>query len=132
MLSFALMAKPLIVAERRGLMRPLFIGSIVLVLAAQLGLLLGGDTLLWMALWLLIFFTGFNILEASLPSLVSRHCAGICQGARIGHLQYGAGVGAVCRRRTRRRHRRALGIRSGVRVCGDRDGGLVVDRTRHA
>ena len=35
LLSFALMAKPLLVAERRALMRPLFIGSIVLVLAAQ-------------------------------------------------------------------------------------------------
>jgi len=84
MLSFALMAKPLIVAERRALMRPLFIGSIVLVLAAQLGLLLGGDTLLWMALWLLIFFTGFNILEASLPSLVSRLVPASAKGLALG------------------------------------------------
>ncbi|MDQ3446006.1 MAG: MFS transporter [Pseudomonadota bacterium] len=84
MLSFALMAKPLIVAERRALMRPLFIGSIVLVLAAQLGLLLGGDTLLWMALWLLIFFTGFNILEASLPSLVSRLAPASAKGLALG------------------------------------------------
>jgi len=84
MLSFALMAKPLIVAERRALMRPLFIGSIVLVLGAQLGLLLGGDTLLWMALWLLIFFTGFNILEASLPSLVSRLAPASAKGLALG------------------------------------------------
>jgi MFS family permease len=84
MLSFALMAKPLIVAERRGLMRPLFIGSIVLVLASQLGLLLGGDSLLWMALWLLIFFTGFNILEASLPSLVSRLAPASAKGLALG------------------------------------------------
>lgn len=84
MLSFALMAKPLIVAERRGLMRPLFIGSIVLVLVAQVGLLLGGDTLLWMALWLLIFFTGFNILEASLPSLVSRLAPASAKGLALG------------------------------------------------
>jgi MFS family permease len=84
MLSFALMAKPLIVAERRGLMRPLFIGSIVLVLAAQLGLLLRGDRVLWMALWLLIFFTGFNILEASLPSLVSRMAPASAKGLALG------------------------------------------------
>lgn len=84
MLSFALMAKPLIVAERRALMRPLFIGSIVLVLAAQLGLLLGGNTLQWMALWLLIFFTGFNILEASLPSLVSRLAPASAKGLALG------------------------------------------------
>ena len=84
MLSFALMAKPLIVAERRGLMRPLFIGAIALVLAAQLGFLLRGDTLLWMAVWLLIFFTGFNILEASLPSLVSRIAPPSAKGLALG------------------------------------------------
>ena len=84
MLSFALMARPLIVAERRGLMRPLFIGAIVLVLASQLGFLLCGDTLLWMALWLLIFFTGFNILEASLPSLVSRIAPPSAKGFALG------------------------------------------------
>ncbi len=84
LLSFALMAKPLIVAERRGLMRPLFIGSIVLVLTAQLGFVLLGDTIAWMALWLLIFFTGFNILEASLPSLVSRIAPSSAKGLALG------------------------------------------------
>ncbi|MGZ9058175.1 MAG: MFS transporter, partial [Burkholderiaceae bacterium] len=84
MLSFALMAKPLIVAERRRLMRPLFLGSIVLVLAAQLGLLLLGDTLLMLALWLLIYFTGFNLLEASLPSLVSRVAPASAKGLALG------------------------------------------------
>ena len=84
MLSFALMARPLIVAERRGSMRPLFIGAIVLVLASQLGFLLRGGTLVWMALWLLIFFTGFNILEASLPSLVSRIAPSSAKGLALG------------------------------------------------
>jgi MFS family permease len=74
MLSFALMAKPLIVAERRGLMRPLFIGSILLRV----------DSVLWMALWLLIFFTGFNILEATLPSLVSRIAPASAKGLALG------------------------------------------------
>jgi predicted MFS family arabinose efflux permease len=84
MLSFALMAKPLIVAERRGQMRLLFLGSIVLVLAAQLGFLLMGERVIWMALWLLIFFTGFNILEASLPSLVSRIAPASAKGLALG------------------------------------------------
>ena len=84
MLSFALMAKPLIVAERQGLMRPLFIGSIVLILAALLGLLLLGHSLLLLALWLLVFFTGFNILEASLPSLVSRLAPPSAKGLALG------------------------------------------------
>lgn len=93
MLSFALMAQPLIVAERRGLMRPLFIGSIVLVLAAQLGFVLLGDTVMWMALWLLIFFTGFNILEASLPSLVSRIAPASAKGLALGIYNTGQALG---------------------------------------
>jgi len=84
MLSFALMAKPLIVAERRGRIRLLFLGSIVLVLAAQLGFLLMGERVGWMAFWLLIFFTGFNILEASLPSLVSRIAPASAKGLALG------------------------------------------------
>ena len=93
MLSFALMARPLIVAERRGSMRQLFIGSIALVLAAQLGFLLRGDTLPWMALWLLIFFTGFNILEASLPSLVSRIAPTSAKGLALGIYNTAQAVG---------------------------------------
>ena len=83
-LSFALMMKPLIVAERRALIRPLFIGAIVLVLTAQLGFLFRGDTLIWLSLWLLLFFTGFNILEASLPSLVSRIAPASAKGLALG------------------------------------------------
>ncbi len=37
-----------------------------------------------MALWLLIFFTGFNILEASLPSLVSRIAPASAKGLALG------------------------------------------------
>ena len=37
-----------------------------------------------MALWLLIFFTGFNILEASLPSLVSRIAPSSAKGLALG------------------------------------------------
>ena len=84
MLSFALMARPLIVAERRSLIRPLFIGSIVMILVTQLGFLLLADSLPLMALWLLIFFTGFNILEASLPSLVSRVAPAAAKGLALG------------------------------------------------
>ena len=93
MLSFALMARPLIVAERRGSMRRLFIGAIALVLAAQLGFWLRGDSLLWMALWLLIFFTGFNILEASLPSLVSRIAPTSAKGLALGIYNTAQAVG---------------------------------------
>ncbi len=84
MLSFALMAMPLIMAERRGLLRPLFIGSIALVVIAELGFLTRSDSLGWLAVWLLIFFTGFNLLEACLPSLVSRIAPASSKGLALG------------------------------------------------
>ncbi|MEP6607138.1 MAG: MFS transporter [Burkholderiaceae bacterium] len=83
-LSFALMVKPLIEAERRALVRPLFIASIALVLISHLGFLLLGNSLAWLALWLLVFFTGFNILEACLPSLVSRLAPASAKGLALG------------------------------------------------
>lgn len=84
MLSFVLMVKPLMMAERRSMIRTLFIASIVLVLVAQLGLLWLSDTLAWIALWLLVYFTGFNILEACLPSLVSRIAPASAKGLALG------------------------------------------------
>lgn len=84
LLSFALMMKPLMIAERRALLRPLFIGSIVLVLAALLGIAFHGASLFWLGAWLLVFFTGFNILEACLPSLVSRIAPASAKGLALG------------------------------------------------
>ena len=84
LLSFLLMWKPLVIAERRAAMRPLFLGSIALVLISQLGFLLRADGLIWLALWLLIFFTGFNVLEACLPSLVSRIAPAFAKGLALG------------------------------------------------
>ncbi|MBC8119112.1 MAG: MFS transporter [Burkholderiaceae bacterium] len=83
-LSLVLMWKPLMIAERRAMVRSLFIASIVLVLIAQLGLLWLSDTLAWIALWLLVYFTGFNILEACLPSLVSRIAPASATGLALG------------------------------------------------
>lgn len=84
LVSFVLMWKPLVVAERRAAMRPLFVGSIALVLVAQIGFLLYADGLALLALWLLIFFTGFNVLEACLPSLVSRIAPASSKGLALG------------------------------------------------
>ena len=84
LLSFVLMWKPLVIAERRAMVRRLFLVSIALVLVAQLGFLLHGAGLLWLALCLLVFFTGFNILEACLPSLVSRIAPASAKGLALG------------------------------------------------
>jgi predicted MFS family arabinose efflux permease len=50
----------------------------------QLGLLAWADGLVPLVLWLLLFFVGFNILEASLPSLVSRLAPPSAKGLALG------------------------------------------------
>lgn len=84
LVSFALMMPPIVAAERRARIRTLFLGAIGLLLATLLGLLWHADRLAWLVTWLLLFFVAFNILEASLPSLVSRVAPGSAKGLALG------------------------------------------------
>ena len=78
--------------ERRGLLRGTLLASIALVLVVQLGLAWvswavpnGQPPGLWtLGLLLLVFFCGFNALEASQPSLVSRMAPASLRGAALG------------------------------------------------
>ena len=82
--SFALMMPPIIKAERTGRMRLLFRAAIALLLVVALGLWAWVPSVGAIALWLLLFFVGFNILEASLPSLVSRTAPPSAKGLALG------------------------------------------------
>ncbi|WP_445011179.1 MFS transporter [Vreelandella stevensii] len=83
-LSFVAMVPLVIVAEKRQrmkLMCLLAIGAIVLSLAA-LGLPLSQGQ--WLFVWLLVFFTGFNLLEATLPSMLSKLAPAGAKGTAMG------------------------------------------------
>jgi MFS family permease len=82
--SFVLMAPPLLYAERRGRMKALFLGAIALLLAAELGFAASLQNLPATIVLLLAFFVAFNILEASLPSLVSRVAPPSSRGTALG------------------------------------------------
>jgi len=84
LVSFGLMMPPIMAAERRSRMRVLFLSAVGLLLVVQLGLMLHAPSLTWIAGWLLLFFVGFNILEASLPSLVSRVAPSSSKGLALG------------------------------------------------
>lgn len=84
LVSFALMMPPIIAAERKARMRVLFLGAVGLLVLVQLGLMLHAPDVAWIAGWLLLFFVGFNILEASLPSLVSRVAPSSAKGLALG------------------------------------------------
>lgn len=70
LLSFALMVPFIIQAESRGRMKQVFVGAIATITLVQLALIGFGDSFWALFILLLIFFTAFNLLEASLPSLV--------------------------------------------------------------
>jgi predicted MFS family arabinose efflux permease len=71
LISFACMAPIIMTSERRKRMKPAFIFGIVAMMIAQL-IMASFDTLPALATAVLIYFIGFNILEAMQPSLVSR------------------------------------------------------------
>lgn len=86
-LSFFVMAGTLFPLERRGYLRAVFLGAVVLVGVAQLGLAASaatGPSLALMALLLFTFFCGSNILEASQPSIASRAAPPEARGAALG------------------------------------------------
>jgi MFS family permease len=82
--SFAIMLWPLMWGERRGHMRVVFLSAVALLAVVAVSFTAQPVGLVPMAGLLLAFFTGFNILEASLPSLVSRIAPPDAKGAALG------------------------------------------------
>ena len=84
LLSFVLMIPAIIVAERKNKTKPVFNGAIALILLTQLGFAVFGEGLWSLAFFLFVFFAGFNILEASLPSMISRIAPPQSKGLALG------------------------------------------------
>ena len=91
LLSFVVMGGTLFPLERRGKLKPLFLGSIALVGLVELGWYAQNlaenqsTSVLYVIEFLLfLFFCGFNILEASQPSLASKMATPATRGATMG------------------------------------------------
>ena len=82
--SFALMIPAVLYADRRNQSKPVLIGAVALLLVAETALAAFGGGLALLALLMLAFFVAFNVLEALLPSLVSRTAPAQGRGAAIG------------------------------------------------
>ncbi|MCR4304321.1 MAG: MFS transporter [Gallionella sp.] len=68
--AFVLMLPFIIIAGKKGRMKPVFMLSIALAMVSQV-MLLAQHSLWGVTAALLVFFTAFNVLEAKLPSLIS-------------------------------------------------------------
>ena len=88
--SFVLLGSVLFRLERAGYLRATFLVSIGLVGATQLGFLASAHgwapahSLGWLGGALLLFFCGFNMLEATQPSLTSRFAPAHARGMALG------------------------------------------------
>jgi MFS family permease len=84
LVAFVLMVPLIIIAETRGKMKQVFILAIFLAMCAQVLLMLGQNSLWGVAVALLVFFTSFNVLEATLPSMISKIAPLASKGTAMG------------------------------------------------
>jgi MFS family permease len=85
--SFFVMGGTLFPLERRGYLRAVFLVAIGLIALVQLGLLLvasGTPRVAVLGALMFVFFCGFNVLEASQPSLASRVAPAHARGTALG------------------------------------------------
>jgi len=93
-LAMGLMVPFIVIAERRRRMRSVFLGAVLLLGLAQLLLYAFHQSLIAVGLILLLFFTAFNVLEASLPSLVSKIAPAQNKGTAMGVYSSSQFIGA--------------------------------------
>jgi len=71
-IGFAIAIPFIIIAEKKRKMRQVFLGAIALMTAALALLALGSQVGVGIILGLLLYFMGFNLLEATIPSWISK------------------------------------------------------------
>ena len=71
-IGFAVAIPFIIVAEKRRKMRQVFLGAIALMTVALVVLALGSQVGVGIIVGLLLYFMGFNLLEATIPSWISK------------------------------------------------------------
>ena len=83
-ISFVAVIPVIILAETRGKMKPAFCGAIALLLFSTLLMALTIHHFAGVVVALFLFFLAFNLLEATLPSLVSKIAPAGSKGTAIG------------------------------------------------
>lgn len=103
LISFIFMVPAIIYGEKKGKLKQSLVGSVLLMVAAQLTLSVSMNFFWGVVIALLMFFVAFNIIEASLPSLVSKIAPPEAKGTAMGvyntsqaiGLFVGGGVGGL-------------------------------------
>ncbi len=97
--SVATMIPLIIIAEKYRHLKLIFVGSIAILGVALITLSYLHANFIWVIISLFLFFTGVNVLEASLPSLISKISPSDSKGTAMGVYSssqfFGAFLGGV-------------------------------------
>ena len=92
-LSFVLAIPGIIWAEKHGHMKAVFVGAVTLLMLTMLGFAAGYRNVYALIASLFVFFVAFNLMEALLPSLVSRTAPPSRKGLALGIYTTGQSLG---------------------------------------
>ncbi|KAF3983563.1 MAG: MFS transporter [Methylococcales symbiont of Hymedesmia sp. n. MRB-2018] len=92
--SMAVIVPFVIIAEKNRQLKKVFVSAIIILMLANLGLFKFFDDLYGIIGFLALFFCGFNLLEATLPSLISKTAPGDLKGTAMGAYSSSQFIGA--------------------------------------
>lgn len=84
LVSVAVMLPAIVVAEKYRRMKGVFVGAVAGLAVSQLMLYFGAGNLFVLLAALVIFFSAFNVMEASLPSLITKVAPAEAKGTAMG------------------------------------------------
>ncbi len=82
--SFVLMVPAIIYAEKQAKMKQVFVSAIAIMLVAQLTFAVSIEHFWGIVISLTLYFIAFNVLEASLPSIISKMAPAAAKGTAMG------------------------------------------------
>lgn len=84
LLSFIIMIPFILLAEKKKKMKSVFLSSVLVIAATQLFIIYTFENWIRLCLTMLVYFIAFNILEATLPSLISKQANPKSKGTAMG------------------------------------------------
>jgi len=96
LISFMLIIPMLIIAARKDMNRQFYLFAILLMAVSLLAMAITSQSLIAMFIGLLLYFTAFNFLEASLPAFISMLSPAGAKGSAMGIYSTYQFLGAFC------------------------------------
>jgi len=83
-IAMLLMVPFVIIAEKKRRMKTVFTAAVLILAIGELAFMFGFDSITGIIFGLFIFFTAFNVLEATLPSLIAKVASPDNKGSAMG------------------------------------------------